>query len=155
MKLKTIGVSKAFHVQEGILSRIAIIALALLLILPFTANADVTWHQTGGPEGGIVLTLAIDPANGQAIYAGTFRGFYKSFNGGTSWSIISREMDVRSLAFDPTNSQTIYAGGFGGLYKSTDGGTTWSTVKIGLGFTNIYSLAIWGRLREGLGDVVD
>ncbi len=41
--------------------------------------------QGGGPPGGAVLTMAIDPVNHNTLYAGTNSGVFKTTNGGDSW----------------------------------------------------------------------
>src|SRR5439155_18379045 len=43
--------------------------------------------SSNGPDGGEVLSLAIDPSNSATIYVGTAVGLFKSTNGGATWSI--------------------------------------------------------------------
>lgn len=88
--------------------------------------------------GAYVLTLAIDPADPEVIYAGTGgfvgdgHGVYKSIDGGKTWSPANRGMidyRIKALAIDPEYNQTIYAGSdTGELFKSTDGGKSWKDV---------------------------
>jgi hypothetical protein len=63
-------------------------------------------HAAGGPPGGDVRALAIDPVTPATIYAGMWGGgVFKSTNGGTSWtsasSGFSSEPIVNTLAIDP------------------------------------------------------
>lgn len=117
----------------------------VLLLVPVLATT--TWQQTGGPEGGIINALAMDPSNSQTIYAGTGGGgVFKSLNGGGSWSPANVGLNgghIRALAIDPDNGQTIYAGTDGGVVsKSSDGGGTWSPTGA-LGSSNrVAALAI-------------
>jgi photosystem II stability/assembly factor-like uncharacterized protein len=107
--------------------------------------SDTGW-QAIGPFGGDVRTIAIDPANGQTVYAGAYGGgVFKSTNGGASWTSIGNGItskSVTSLAIDPINSQTVYAGTEGGFFKSTDGGSSWSASNSGTTDSGIESLAI-------------
>jgi photosystem II stability/assembly factor-like uncharacterized protein len=126
---------------------LAMLLVSLVLtvfILP--AHADITWQQTGGPEGGSIYALAIDPATPQTIYAGTGSGVYTSTNGGTTWNAMSSGLPttlVSTLAIDPATPQTIYAGTVGdGVFKSTNGGTSWAAVNSGVSSTNPSALAI-------------
>lgn len=83
----------------------------------------------------------------------------RSTNGGTSWSIVTDEIEftrtfkILSLAIAPDRPQTVYAGtgGFsanGEVIKSTDGGESWRWLD-GIGKRNsIESLAISPRNSE-------
>jgi hypothetical protein len=109
--------------------------LLLLLILNvvylcWTTPAQAKWSSIG-PDGvsigGSIACVAIDPQDGQTIYAGTGSGVFKSTNGGTSWSQLNAGLptntNIQSLAIDHQDTQTIYAGtSGGGVFKSTDGG---------------------------------
>jgi len=69
-----------------VISLITIISL----VASISASAqDNTWISTGGPEGGIIRSLAISPnyASDGTIFAGTYKGgVFKSTDGGGSWS---------------------------------------------------------------------
>lgn len=86
--------------------------------------------------------MAVDPANGQTVYAGTEGGgLFKSTNGGGSWSRSGpTEAFVRALAIAPTQSQIVYTG-YHALFQSSNGGTTWSLTSLGVPY-NVSSLAI-------------
>jgi len=74
--------------------------------------------------------------------------FYKSTDGGTTWSNHFVADDGRGyhLAVDPNNDNTVYVGGISNseyvLFKSSDGGLSW--VKIGTGDISgeIYRIAV-------------
>ena len=97
--------------------------------------------SSNGPEGGSVLSFAIDRSNPATIYAATGGGVFKSTNSGESWSQSNTGIryQIYALAIDPTNSNIIYAGG-SGVFKSTNGGASWSQSSIGLG--GVYGLVI-------------
>ena len=102
--------------------------------------------SSNGPEGGIVLSLAIDRSNTATIYAGTPTGVFKSTNGGESWSSSLINVYVQIVASAPTTPNTLYAAGRSGVHKSTDGGTSWNELNNGLedqdGPVNVLALAI-------------
>ncbi|OGI27648.1 MAG: hypothetical protein A2359_02995 [Candidatus Moranbacteria bacterium RIFOXYB1_FULL_43_19] len=81
-----------------------------------------------------ILSLAVNPQNGNEIYAGSkASGIFKSTDGGELWKQlgVSRltPAKVYSLAIDPMNPNTLYAvaaiGKRGKIMKSTDTGETW------------------------------
>lgn len=93
------------------------------------AGADV-W-TSHGPEGHSVRSVAIDSADPATLYAGG-DGFWKSTNGGASWSAISFG-GSSPVAIDPTTPTTVYVGSNGsGLWKSTNGGDGWAAINTGL-----------------------
>ncbi len=99
--------------------------------------------RPSGPDsfGGQVKSLAIDPSNGDLLYAGAANGgVWKSRDGGSVWTSLwtfQGSMAVGSIAIAPSAPNTIYTatgedtpklgGSYGGvgIYKSTDEGSTW------------------------------
>jgi len=75
----------------------------------------------GGPAGGHINALAIDPLNHYTLYAGANDAVFKSTNGGASWTVSISGMYAAALAIDPTNPASVYAGGTG-VFKSTHHG---------------------------------
>lgn len=68
-----------------------------------------------GPWGEYVDSLALDPNNSTTLYAGTLKGFFKTTDGGASWTLVNgARLSFGPASFDPQNPGTIYAGlGFG------------------------------------------
>src|SRR5262245_6001269 len=130
------------------LQKVLLISLLVLLSASQTdvVSAGVQVWVSNGPEGGIIITLAIDPVTPAVLYAGTYEGVFKSTNGGGSWSAINTgltDMGVEALAIDPATPTTLYAGIWGGgVFKSTNGGGTWSAINTGLTAGYVSSLAI-------------
>jgi photosystem II stability/assembly factor-like uncharacterized protein len=107
--------------------------------LPTVANQEV-----------LMTSIAIDPRNSGAVYAGAWQqklgaggpGVFKTTNGGGSWQNSGLTEFIRAdvLAVDPQNSNTVYARGTNyssslrssSLYKTTDGGTSWKLANTGL-----------------------
>ena len=112
-------------------------------------SAGEFWHQLGnGLAGTQVLSLAIVPQSPSTIYVGTYRGLYKSTNGGTDWTLVSRLIgnEIYAVALDPTNPSIVYvtggqAGGYQ-VFKSIDGGVNWTVPTSGSIAWDIQALAI-------------
>jgi hypothetical protein len=96
---------------------------------PTSTPVTYNW-ETHGPWGGPVSALVIDPSNPSNLYPSAFTGFYRSKDGGESWTESNAGLDEDSsidvLALGPTTTSTLYAGTPGGVYKSTDSGENWS-----------------------------
>ena len=69
--------------------------------------------------------------------------FYRSTNGGASWSYAggSMHVDHHGLDFGPGANPVIYNGNDGGVYRSTNGGTGWAKLP-DLPITQIYRAAL-------------
>ena len=112
-------------------------------------NFGVTWVQdtTGFPTTGVGrICLATTPTDSNIVYAHCadvnnwgFYGFYRSSDGGTSWTQMSNQPNT--MGWDNAGGDvggqgwytlscaafgdTIYTGGVN-IWKSTDGGATWN-----------------------------
>ncbi|HEX7186182.1 MAG TPA: hypothetical protein VF756_30435 [Thermoanaerobaculia bacterium] len=78
-----------------------------------------------------IFALAVDPANAQVVYAGTFQGVYKTRTGGERWFPSNQGMGdaaAISLAIDPTFHNRIYAATGTTLYGSTNRGASWTAL---------------------------
>jgi photosystem II stability/assembly factor-like uncharacterized protein len=106
-------------------------------LMPFGFSSDLS---------GVILALAIDPANPGTVYAGTGGfGVFKSTDGGFRWNAGNTGLtntEVRALAIGSTNPATIYAGTSDGVFRSTDGATSWTAVNSGLTNTSVRALTI-------------
>ena len=95
-----------------------------------------------GPEGGIILSVAVDPHDSGTIYAATWTGVFKSKDGGANWTATGlMGFTIASVVVDPQNQSTVYAStrqypddDFATMkvFRSVNGGTTWSEVDSGL-----------------------
>ncbi len=73
------------------------------------------------------------PANPGVVYAGTSLGLLRSYDRGTTWSVISayglpERVAIETLAVSPLNKDHLYAGTSAGLYESRSGGVYWSRI---------------------------
>jgi photosystem II stability/assembly factor-like uncharacterized protein len=125
-----------------VLVRVAVGVLVGILIdvasVPDT-DAGVGVWTSGGPEGGPVIALAVDPLTPSVVYAGAqFGGVFKSSTGGAFWTPINVGLSspqIHALAVDPKTSGVVYAGtALGGVFKTTNGGASWSARNAGLPF---------------------
>ncbi|OGD25905.1 MAG: hypothetical protein A2V57_06755, partial [Candidatus Aminicenantes bacterium RBG_19FT_COMBO_65_30] len=96
-------------------------------------NQGAYWIRIDSGFSGEIIALALDPADGNIIYAGTREGkVYQSTNGGSSWSDTSAGLpatEIRFLAVDPADPSKIYAGTqSNGIYRSTGGGA-WVSIN--------------------------
>jgi hypothetical protein len=93
-----------------------------------------------------VTALAIDPTAPATVYGGTAAdGVFKSFDGGTNWSLMSTglaNLSINALAIDPLTPSTVYAGTAGGVYRSTNSAANWRLFSSGIGGQNIRALAL-------------
>jgi photosystem II stability/assembly factor-like uncharacterized protein len=92
------------------------------------------WQPLGGPGGGAIFAIAIDPADSKVVYAGGLGKVFKSTNGGGSWKRVSDEpwTEVGALAIDPAQPRVVYAGTDRGIAKTKDGGRHWRMANTGL-----------------------
>src|SRR5262249_4192329 len=117
------------------------VCCGVALVASSIANGGV-W-TTHGPDDGRVNAIAVDPTTPTTVYAATDGGgFFKSFDGGDTWSPISTGIwDVASsimtgIAVDPATPARVYAtasfGLNGGIFRSTDAGGSWSFTAFGV-----------------------
>ncbi len=100
-----------------------------------TGDAAVTWNnQNSGLNGG-VFVLAVAPSAPNTIYAGSTSGFFRSTDGGSTWTRItttgvSSFNFANTMVVDPTNPSVVYLGHFFGFFKTTDAGSNWNQVNV-------------------------
>lgn len=86
-----------------------------------------TWSQSHGLSTS--NTMFLDPNDSKIIYVGTYRGVFRSTDGGYLFEFYSAPFgheNVLALIYDPNNPSNVYSGlAGGGVYKSTDGALTW------------------------------
>ncbi len=68
------------------------------------------------------------------IYAGSSLGVLRSWDQGTTWSVISSyglpaRIPIKTLAISPADKERLYAGTSAGLFESVNGGIHWSRVE--------------------------
>ena len=129
---------------------IAAVAVACGLLLGghfHAAVAGVNLWTNGGPEGAVVITLAVDPMTSGIVYAGTAgKGVFKSTDGGATWHSANNGLGniyVEDLLVDPNSPTTLYAASpNNGVFKSIDGADNWAPVNAGLSSSSAHLLAL-------------
>ena len=112
----------------------------------YSARSQGVWIPKGPTNiGGRVTGIALDPTNGNIIYAGAADGgVLKSTDGGLTWNMLTDHfitLSVGDVAIDPNNPNTVYAGlgeanlagdnyDGDGVYRTTDGGATWTNIGL-------------------------
>src|SRR5262245_57794022 len=117
-------------------SRWLILTLLVTLLWVAPARAGLNQWTSNGPEGGAILSLAVNPLTPATLYASTNGGgVFRSQNGAGTWSAVNTGLTnriVNALAIDPQSPATAYAGGPGGVFKTTNAGASWTAVNVGL-----------------------
>jgi photosystem II stability/assembly factor-like uncharacterized protein len=103
-------------------------------------DGGVTWKVKNKGQGKAnasnvdILTFAIDPTNGNHIWAGLRSGgILETTDGGDTWKFMANwtSQKVYGLAVDPTG-QIVYASGVwqgtGKMFKTTDDGAHWQEI---------------------------
>jgi len=128
-----------------------------------------SWKNMGLKTSEHLSKIIVHPDNSDKIYVasqgplwskGGERGFYRSEDGGTTWTRTLGDdawTGVTDLVMDPDNPEVLYAatwdrhrtvaaymgGGPGsGLHKSTDGGKTWKKLETGIPKSNLGKIGL-------------
>ncbi|MDP9193502.1 MAG: hypothetical protein M3P06_17555 [Acidobacteriota bacterium] len=115
--------------------------LSLFLSAPvlFAANS---WTPLG-LSGGVVFSVAIDPATPSTLFAATLAGGFRSVDGGANWSKVFH-LECAAFAVHPANSSIVFlVNRSREVYKSTDGGLTFALSNAGI--TAAIQGSIFGR----------
>jgi len=118
----------------------AIIYVGSLGVYKSTASGS-GWTLTGsGVINRKVLSLCVSEYTPDTVYAGTVTpnaSIYRTFNGGTNWSVVPSgqlpDRYITDITINPNDAKTVYAvfGGFGTghVYKSTNSGLNWFDIS--------------------------
>ncbi|MBK6725925.1 MAG: hypothetical protein IPG63_01485 [Xanthomonadales bacterium] len=105
-------------------------ASILVLVAPTTATAGNGRWTSNGPDGGMVYEVRFDPNVAGLMYATTGGGFFRSDDGGLTWSRSNDGIiDVTNtpLIVDAEAPGHLYVFDFGNrLYHSDDYGLSWT-----------------------------
>ena len=112
-------------------------------------------HENG--QGWYDLTLVVDPADAQRVFAGGV-AFRRSTNGGSTWGIIANNMHVdhHATAVDPNDPSILWAGSDGGVYRSTNSGSTFVSRNTALVTSQFYAMSLsWSDPNRSFGGLQD
>ena len=94
------------------------------------AHAGVNQWTTLGPEGGLIVDLAIDPSNSSILYsAANNAGIFKSSDSGATWAPANSGLTIAAvtdIAINPTNPNTLYCAANSKVFKSTNAAADWT-----------------------------
>lgn len=115
-----------------------------------STDGGTTWAKTTGTglqNFSTITAIAVNPTNASLLYAGNSFSFFKSTDGGNTFTQVNVSQfssGVNAIVFDPSTPSTIYVGQNNGVFKSTDSGATWVPQNnFGVpGTPNIQALAI-------------
>lgn len=115
-----------------------------------STDAGASWNPTDDFMLNLAIsTLAIDPNNGNVLYAGTGEGFgtgspfvrglgiFKSTDAGATWNQLAGTVSgvptgafyyVNKIVISPNDSNRLYAATRYGVWQSLDAGVSWSVV---------------------------
>ncbi len=109
------------------------LALALLAL----ASTSLAEWVGIGPDGGNIVTLALDPQQPTTLYALPYEypdgpRVFKTTTGGESWTSVGLLPDyaVNVLLVDPQESNYLYGMTSTMLWRSTDGGASWANYSL-------------------------
>jgi photosystem II stability/assembly factor-like uncharacterized protein len=138
--------------------------------LAASADGGATWRDVTPDvpppdELWAPIALRIDPRDPHVAYAVTWKGVFRTADGGATWLPANagleavRQVDVSvvayplsALAIDPARPDVLYLGTGGlhsegmGVYRSLDGGRQWHRLGDGLGSRPVRALVFAGRL---------
>ncbi len=108
-----------------------------------SADGGATWQETGltwsFDQHRVVLSLRMDPADPQVLWAATSEGLYKTTDGGANWTLAHPVLMAMDVVIDPNDTQRVYVshGQLNstpdpGIYRSVDGGASWTLLGGGL-----------------------
>jgi photosystem II stability/assembly factor-like uncharacterized protein len=116
------------------------IVIVALFAIALPLRAQVHWHQTSGPDGGVIEDIAV-AANGDLYAGGNY--LYRSTDRGQTWSPLTslgqRFYVEVETAYQPAPNGTIYVRGISDdtVRRSTDNGESW-TVPAGLNSRRVF-----------------
>ena len=92
-----------------------------------TLDGGKTWRPAdAGIVASEVLSTATDPRDARIVYAGTYRGLFRSGDRGRTWKALKLGVRVQAVAVDPANTAHLLASGSRGILISTNRGRTWA-----------------------------
>ncbi len=83
----------------------------------------------GLPDNQRVYSIAADPNDFQALYAGTREGVFKTDDAGATWRLVKAGIADAVITINATDAQQVYAvSSDGELWHSRDAGSSWVAV---------------------------
>lgn len=100
-----------------------------------TTDAGATWFKIASKDtvGSYIAKVLLKPTNPNIIHLASDRGYVRSTDGGTTWTVRLSTNWCTDLALSPSAPATVFAAIHSdGIYKSTDDGSSWTKLTNGL-----------------------
>jgi photosystem II stability/assembly factor-like uncharacterized protein len=95
----------------------------------FTVTQGLGVWTTGGPYGGQIVGLVLNPVTPTTVYALAHNaGLFASYDGAAHWQPILLDATPVLLVFDAEDPEVMYFGSAGHLLCTKDGGSTWESI---------------------------
>ncbi len=113
------------------MNRIALTAALALTGLTGLATAGPGFWSSTGPFGGFIYQIESDPLDANLLYSTTNGGFYRSADGGDTWSraddgLGDARSDLRPMVDVDQPSNVYVFDSYNRLFRSTDRAETWN-----------------------------
>lgn len=103
----------------------AAVLLTFALALAPAARADVGRWSSGGPWGGEVNAILVDPVDAARVGLATWSGVWRTVDAGASWTRVAA--GPRGTAALVRDGDAVWAAGLG-LWRSSDGGASFVAI---------------------------
>ncbi len=95
----------------------------------FTVTHGIGVWTTGGPYGGEIIRLVMNPVTPTTLYALVHNaGLFASFDAAETWEPILLDATPIQLAVDAEDPQVLYFGSKDHLLRTDDGGSNWESI---------------------------
>jgi len=95
----------------------------------FTVTEGLGVWTTGGPYGGLINDLHVNPLDPARVYAVVYEtGLFISHDSGASWQLALASSSLENITFDAADKDVLTVGGGGVLHHSQDGGQSWEAL---------------------------
>jgi hypothetical protein len=95
-----------------------------------SSDGGQTWSPANaGMQTTQIFAIAVDPTNAQLVYISTSTAFFKSADGGTTWTQLAA-YGGGPIAMDPVHVHSLYVSSAADIMRSVDGGTSWEPIPM-------------------------
>jgi len=92
----------------------------------FTVTQGIGVWTTGGPYGGEIIRMVMNPVTPTTLYAlAQNAGLFASFDAAETWEPILLDATPIQLAVDAEDPQVLYFGSKDHLLRTDNGGSNW------------------------------
>jgi len=108
-----------------------------MVVMHKSTDGGAKWSQLPGVFDSDPKVIAVDPADADIVYIGTWYSVYKTANGGASWTRLPGIYSADSIAINKLNPNQVFIGNSLGLFYSKNKGVSWANFSDGLIIKNI------------------